>query len=122
MKIAIAVSAALTWLALPSTSFAGCHVFSYSFDPYLNDHVSPKATTNDGTCSHMYRPADLTVFTSSSIVVPPRHGILKKTGAYIYEYAATAGYKGVDTYTTKVCGYQRSQRGCSLISYTVTMK
>ena len=70
----------------------------------------------------MYRPADLTVFTSSEIVTLPQHGTLKKTGAYTYNYAAQLGYKGADTYTTKVCGYQRGQRGCSLISYMLTMK
>lgn len=122
MKLATLAVTAFAWFALTSTSFAGCHVLSYSFDPYLNDHVSPQATTNDGTCSHMYRPADLTVFTSSSIMTPPHHGALKKTGAYVFHYAAQPGYKGVDTYTTKVCGYQRNQKGCSTISYTVTIK
>ena len=62
-----------------------------------------------------------TIFTSVSVVSPPRNGTLSSSGL-IATYTPKSGFKGSDQYVIKVCGNRSGSPGCSTLTYAVTVQ
>ena len=78
--------------------------------------VASDIVDDKSTCRHPQKvPADKQL-TGVSVVTPPKHGKLTEGGKYVI-YTPTAGFKGDDSYTIKICGGDATTKGCSTITY-----
>src|SRR5215475_11057566 len=76
-------------------------------------------TSCEATFSNV-RGSDLT-FKRLLLVTPPVHGKINLREGGYYIYSAPSAYKGVDTFTLKLCGTENKQSGCATLNYSVSV-
>jgi hypothetical protein len=115
----IAVATAMFGSLISTAVHADCRTSSGWFQ-LQGDSVSYSDTVSGGSgCTHPSRASGNTIFTSVSVVSPPRNGTLSSSGLSA-TYTPKSGFKGSDQYIIKVCGNRSGSPGCSTLTYAVT--
>lgn len=94
----------------------------YPFFVDQNDTVTYVQTADAKGCGHNFRSGGETIFTGASIIAPAKNGKFVQTGSFNFGYTPKAGFKGLDTYSVRLCGTNRRGSGCSTINYQTTIE
>ncbi len=110
-------------LVVSTAAQAECRYIGVRFHFSQNESVSTTGTSTRGSaCSTRFWAGGVTHYSSGAIASPPGHGTLTQTGMVSLRYKPTAGFKGVDRYSLKVCGSDPAGAGCATITYNITME
>lgn len=102
---------------------AACRFSPFSFFPDRNDTVAVRVETQAGqSCAMAFQPGPGYRFTGAAFLKGPPHGVLAKTGPTAFLYLPFDGYKGPDSYAIRLCAIVKGRRGCSLLTYEVTVE
>jgi len=113
--------AATLLLSLPAR--AECSYPTFDFFPERGGAVVVETMVTGGSsCTHNFAEGPGYKFTSAAIERRPKHGTLRKEGAFRYVYRPDAGFKGKDAYLVKICATKGDAKGCSTIAYVVTLE
>jgi hypothetical protein len=118
----LAASFTLFILSVSSASSAPCQTLGGQFFVDQNDSVAFSTTTNSAGCDHVYRAGGTLALESATIVSRPKNGNLTQSGALSFTYKPKSGFVGTDTYVVRVCGSNRSGKGCSTLNYTTNVQ
>jgi hypothetical protein len=109
--------------AMTSAAMADCRVVNTTFRVQLNEQVtSTGVSTRGGACTTRLGAGASGVFTSTSIVARPAHGTLTQIDGSRFRYKPSAGFKGIDRYSFKVCGTNNAGSGCATLTYNITVE
>lgn len=100
-----------------SAAFADCTTSDYNFQ-FSNDTVKALSTVDAGGCHYEFA-VEGTTLSKLSVAAKPKHGQLKQTGRFTFQYDPTKGFKGADTYAIKIC---EESGGCSTVQYSATVQ
>jgi hypothetical protein len=64
--------------------------------------------------------SDLT-FKRLFLVAPPARGKINLREGGYYIYSAPSTYRGLDTFTLKLCGTENNKSGCATLNYSVSV-
>jgi hypothetical protein len=121
MQSGLAALAAVVVFA--SAAHADCRIVNTSFRPHLNESVtSTGVSTKGGACTVRLASAATGHFTSTTIATRPGHGTLTQVDGSRFRYKPTAGFKGIDRYSFKVCGTSNAGSGCATLTYNITVE
>lgn len=116
-------------LALPlavgaaNAAQAACAFSPYSFFPDRNDRVQVSVETDaQSFCDNSFREGPGYHFTDVSLVKGPRHGLVATIGEHHFAYHAFANYQGPDAYVIRACATVGARKGCSTLTYEVTIR
>ena len=62
------------------------------------------------------------VFRSAAVTAPPTKGTVTESGTMRFRYKPSAGLKGTDRYSIRICGSDRAGAGCSTITHVITLE
>ncbi len=109
--------------ATTSAAMAECRYVGVRFHFSQNESVSTSGFSTKGSaCSTRFWAGGITHYSSGAIASRPSHGTLTQTGMVSFRYKPTAGFKGVDRYSLKVCGTDGAGSGCATITYNITVQ
>lgn len=77
--------------------------------------------TNGSACMLRFRSFNYVVFDSVSVASPPNVGTASAAGTFEVRYRPKAGFKGSDRFSLRVCGKGSLNRGCSTITYLISV-
>lgn len=100
-----------------TAALADCTTSDYNFQ-FSNDTVKALSTVDPGGCHYEFS-VEGTTLSKLSVTTKPKHGQLKQTGRFTFQYDPTKGYKGADTYAIKIC---EESGGCSTVIYSATVQ
>ena len=107
---------------LSSSAFADCQTVPVDFAIASNPTLSTGGVTDGSSCPHRFTSKRLT-YTDSNIEKQAKNGKVIKENLTSFKYTPNKGFKGKDTYTLKLCGYNASnQNGCVTINYEIEVK
>lgn len=115
-KYALA-GASLVTLISATTALADCTTSDYNFQ-FSNDTVKALSTVDAGGCHYEFS-VEGTTLSKLSVAAKPKHGTLKQTGRFTFQYDPTKGFKGADAYAIKIC---EESGGCSTVNYAATVQ
>lgn len=115
---ALAVSMSL----LATTAKADCRTAPFRFFVDQNDTVDTTVNTDGSECPIQFRAGGQLMLDGMTIAARPRNGTIATTGALSAVYRPKTGFKGKDAFAIRVCGSNRSGKGCSTIRYAVTVQ
>ena len=94
-----------------------------TFHVAQNDSVSTTGVSSGGgSCVTQFWAGGTNHFTSGTIAARPSHGTLTELGALHFRYKPSAGFKGVDRYSLRVCGTEPAGSGCAMLTYNITVE
>jgi hypothetical protein len=109
-------------IIISSSAFADCRTVPVDFAIASNPTLSTGGVTDGSSCPHRFTSKRLT-YTESSIEKQAKNGKVIKENLTSFKYTPNKGFKGKDTYTLKLCGYNASnQSGCATINYEIEVK
>jgi hypothetical protein len=108
--------------ATTSATMAECRLIPFVFQVSQNQSVSATAVSTKGSaCAMGFGAGGVSSYSSGAVVSRPSHGQAIQTSMLNFVYKPTAGFKGVDRFSVKVCGNNGGANGCSTITYDVTV-
>jgi hypothetical protein len=123
MSIQTGLAAAAAVVVFASAAHADCRVVNTLFRVHLNEQVtSTGVSTKGGACTVRLSSGATSHFTSTSISARPGHGTLTQVDGSRFRYKPSAGFKGIDRYTFKVCGTGNASSGCATLTYNITVE
>jgi hypothetical protein len=115
--------ALFTGIAMTSAATADCRVINTSFRVNLNESVtSTGVSTKGGSCTIRLGAGATSQFSSMSITARPGHGTLSQVDGSRFRYKPSAGFKGIDRYSIRVCGTNNAGSGCATLTYNITVE
>lgn len=118
VRMNYALAGAALFAALGSTAaFADCTTSDYNFQ-FSGDTVKALSTVDAGGCHYEFA-VDGTTLSKLTVATKPKHGTLKQTGRFTFQYDPTKGFKGADAYAIKIC---EESGGCSTVIYSATVQ
>ncbi|HEX4555478.1 MAG TPA: hypothetical protein VH249_15905 [Xanthobacteraceae bacterium] len=115
--------ALLASIAMTGAAAAECRIMSFVFHLSQNDSVSTTGVSNrGGACVTRLRSGSTSTFRSAAVAVPPAKGTLTEFGTMRFRYKPSAGAKGTDRYSIRICGTDRAGSGCSTITHVITLE
>lgn len=112
------MAGAALFTALGTTAaFADCTTSDYNFQ-FSNDTVKALSTVDAGGCHYEFS-VEGTTLSKLTVATKPKHGTLKQTGRFTFQYDPTKGFKGADAYAIKIC---EESGGCSTVTYAATVQ
>ncbi|MCW2275929.1 hypothetical protein GJ654_16575 [Rhodoblastus acidophilus] len=101
---------------------ADCVISPVEFFPDRNDHVSAQVRTDpESFCVSSFREGPGYHFTSVSVALPPKHGVIATLGENRFAYHALPNDRGRDSYEIRACADVGKRHGCSRLTYLVTV-
>jgi hypothetical protein len=117
------ILALLALTTITSAAMAECRYVAVRFHFSQNESTSTSGTSSKGSaCVTRFWAGGVTHYSSGAIASPPGHGTLTQTGMVSFRYKPTAGFKGLDRYSLKVCGADAAGSGCATITYNLTVE
>jgi hypothetical protein len=115
---------ALTALvAMTSAAMADCRTIGGRFSFAQNTATTTTGVSTKGApCGVRFSSPVDGHLESIAVAARPNHGALREIGGMSYLYKPTAGFKGVDTYTLRLCGRSTAGAGCATITYNITVE
>jgi hypothetical protein len=115
--------ALLAIAAMTGAAAADCRIIGGHFSLAQNHAVTTTGVSTKGAgCGMNFSSPANGRFDSIAVMVRPSHGALREFGAMSYVYKPTAGFKGVDTYSLRLCGRDAAGPGCATITYNITVE
>jgi hypothetical protein len=110
-------------LAMTTAAMADCRIIAGRFSLSQNHAVTTTGVSTKGAqCGMNFFSPTSGHFESVAVVARPSHGALREHGAMSYVYKPTTGFKGVDTYSLRLCGRDAAGAGCATITYNITVE
>ena len=110
-------------IAMTGAAAADCRIMSFIFHLSQNDSVSTTGVSTRGSaCVTRLRSGATSVFRSAAVTASPAKGTLTEFGTMRFRYKPSAGLKGTDRYSIRVCGSDRAGSGCSTITHVITLE
>jgi hypothetical protein len=110
-------------LAMTTAAMADCRIIGGVFSLAQNHAVTTTGVSTRGApCGMNFTSPANGHFDSVAVVARPSHGALREFGGMSYVYKPTAGFKGVDTYSLRLCGRDAAGPGCATITYNITVE
>lgn len=95
---------------------AACDKPSLTWDIIDNPTIKVPIVTDGAKCIHNYNGN----YESAEILKLPKHGKLNQKSITQYVYVPDQNYKGTDSYSYKLCGFNNSgKKGCVIIQAEV---
>jgi hypothetical protein len=117
------VLALMASVAMTSVAAADCRIMRFTFHLSQNDSVSTTGISTGGSaCVTRLWSGGASVFRSAAVTVPPTKGTVTESGTMRFRYKPSAGLKGTDRYSIRICGSDRAGSGCSTITHVITLE
>jgi len=115
--------ALVAFFALSSVAVADCRIVAGRFSMAQNHAISTTGVSTKGAaCGMRFTSSALGHFDSVTVAMRPSHGTLREFGALSYVYKPAAGFKGIDTYSLRLCGRDAAGPGCATVTYNITVE
>ena len=109
--------------AMTSAAMADCRVIGGRFSLAQNHSVTSTGVSTKGApCGVKFASPTSGHFDSIKVVAKPSHGALREFGGMSYVYKPAAGFKGVDTWSLRLCGRDDAGPGCATVTYNITVE
>jgi hypothetical protein len=117
------VIALLAIAAMTGAAAADCRIIGGRFSLSQNTSVSTTGVSTKGApCGMKFESATAGHISSVTVASRPSHGALREFGGLSYVYKPTAGFKGVDTYSLRLCGTDAAGSGCATVTYNIMIE
>ena len=123
MMLKRGVFALIAISAMTGAAAADCRIIAGRFSLAQNTAVSTTGVSTRGAaCGIKFASASMSHFSSATVATRPRHGALREFGAMSFVYKPTTGFKGIDSFTLRICGTDPAGSGCATLTYNITIE
>jgi hypothetical protein len=110
-------------VAMTTAAAADCRTIGGRFSLSQNTSVSTTGVSTRGSpCGMKFASPTSGHLSSVTVASRPSHGVLREFGGMSFVYKPTAGFKGVDTYSLRLCGTDAAGSGCATVTYNITVE